>query len=104
MPRAERRFWLCPRGHVIGEVKHLVVGESRVRALQVYEISAVTVGLAEQSGHRPIRARVIGDVDGIRCTVDGCGCTRDWHLGEDAFAEMMARVVARRAAAAALEA
>lgn len=85
MPANERRFWKCKRGHIIGEIKRIRKGEGHVRALWVYEES---VSEAPEE-IPPLRAKVTGDADEIRCTVKDCGCTRDWHIGEDGIGQLM---------------
>lgn len=85
MSAKERRFWKCRNGHIVGEVKKLVFGERRVRALMLYEQSA-----AEPPAELPpVRLRLIGDADAIACTVPECGCQRDWHIGQDALDELL---------------
>lgn len=92
MPAKERRFWKCANGHVIGEVKYLVFGARRARALMLYEESA-----AEPPAELPrLRLRLIGDADEIACTVAGCGCRRDWHIGQDALDELLSNRDERR--------
>lgn len=87
MPAKERRFWKCDNGHVIGEVKHVVMGDRRIRALMLYEHSTEK----QPAELPPLRLRLIGDAEQIGCTVLGCGCVRDWHIGQDALDELMSK-------------
>jgi hypothetical protein len=92
MPARERRFW--PRAevheHILGEIRWVEVGRSRVRALWQYEQS---VERNQEPDDLPdTRSRIIGDVDAICCTI----CKRpvaDWHIGEDAMEILISRVI-----------
>lgn len=83
MPANERRFWPRPQkdDHFLGEVKRIKVGEREVLALMLYETS---VGRGDEPAALPVlRGKVIGSMDGIRCTI--CGRVHDWIIGEDAM-------------------
>ena len=88
MPANERRFWWCQRGHIMGEVQRVTYGAGKVRALMLYEQSVDKDNVPDELP--PLRGRVIGDMDQIACTYPNCGHTRDWHIGEDAYQQMMA--------------
>ena len=92
MPAHERRFW--PRAdvhqHVLGELAHVYIGQTRVRALMLYEIS---VERDQVPAELPIlRGKVIGDMDQLSCTL--CGRpVADWHIGEDAIEALINRAM-----------
>ena len=91
MPANERRFWICEHGHVMGEIKSIVVNSRTVRALMLYERS---VYLNDLPVDMPtLRGKVIGSVYAIRCTI--CGRTRDWIIGEDGMQALLSRVSPR---------
>lgn len=85
MPANERRLWWCPKGHIMGEIKKIKVGEHTVRALMLYERSLEP---AEVPPAMPaLRGKVIGSMDAIRCTI--CEHTRDWIIGADGLKELL---------------
>ncbi len=85
MPANERRLWWCPKGHIMGEIKRVVVGEHQVRALMLYEKS---VEQADVPASLPaLRGKVIGSMDDIQCTV--CNHKRDWIIGQDGMQELL---------------
>lgn len=91
MPANEHRFWICEHGHLLGEIKSIVVNGRNVRALMLYEQS---VYLNELPAEMPVlRGKVIGSMDAIRCTI--CGRTRDWIIGEDGMQALLGRVSQR---------
>lgn len=90
MPANERRLWAGKCGHILGEIKRVVLGEHRVRALMLYEMSV----LQAPEVMPLLRGKVIGSMDAIRCTI--CGRERDWILGEDAMQELLSRVAGGR--------
>ena len=94
MPASERRPWLAPCKHYVGEVRY-VTRESgiRVRALMVYEVSTVELPAIMP----PVRLKVIGDCLEIKCTI--CGAVRDWYLGEDGLRELLEKRKKRRSQA-----
>ena len=95
MAANERKFWKCENGHILGEVKKLVFGETRIRALMLYEQST-----EEPPAELPaLRLRLIGDADSIACTIPECGCFRDWHIGQDALDELLSKRMEHRVAA-----
>lgn len=91
MPANERRFWpaIAKHEHVLGEVKTILIGNTRVRALMLYEAS---VQREQVPAELPaLRGRVVGDMDQIRCTI--CGRpVADWLIGEDALEALIERV------------
>jgi hypothetical protein len=92
MPASERRFWPRPvvHEHVLGEVVFVYLGQTRIRALMLYEHSV-------ERDHAPLalpelRGRLIGDMDDIICTI--CGRpVANWHLGEDALEALLSAVL-----------
>jgi len=92
MPANERRLWPRPaiHEHVLGEVKFVFIGQSRVRALMLYEHSVDRNAVPDEMPQ--IRGRLTGgDMDEIRCTI----CKRpvaDWHIGEDAMEALLSSV------------
>lgn len=92
MPANERRFWPRPdiHTHVLGEVAHVYIGQTRVRALMLYETSVARDQVPEELPS--LRGKVIGDVDAIICSI--CGQpVADWHIGEDAMEVLISRVI-----------
>lgn len=92
MPANERRFWPRPdvHDHVLGEVVYVFIGQTRVRALALYETSVEREQVPEELP--PLRGKVIGDVDAIVCSI--CGTpVADWHIGEDAMEILINRVI-----------
>lgn len=88
MPANERRLWWCPKGHVMGEVKKLTVGQHKVRALMLYEKS---LEAADVPPSLPaLRGKVIGSMDDICCTL--CGRTRDWVIGQDGIEGLLSHL------------
>lgn len=87
MPANERRLWWCPKGHIMGEVKKVTVGQHRVRALMLYEQSVESANVPPALP--ALRGKVIGSMDDICCTL--CGRTRDWIIGEDGMQELLSR-------------
>lgn len=88
MPANERRLWWCPKGHIMGEVKKVTVGQHRVRALMLYEKS---VDPADVPPSLPaLRGKVIGSMDNICCTI--CEHTRNWIVGEDAMIQLLSKL------------
>ena len=94
MPKSERRPWLAPCKHVVGEVKYVMRDSGvRVRALMVYEVSVL-----ELPAVLPLlRMKTIGDALEIKCTI--CGAVRDWYLGEDGLRELLEKRKKRRSQA-----
>lgn len=92
MPANERRFWPRPdvHRHVLGELAHMYIGQTRVRALMLYETS---VERDQVPAELPsLRGKVIGDVDGLICTL--CGeSVADWHIADDAMEALISRVM-----------
>ena len=86
MPANERRFWRAGCGHILGETKRVASGTGTARALMLYESSVEQ----EPAELPPLRGRVIGSMDAIRCTL--CGRQRDWIIGEDALSGLIERV------------
>jgi hypothetical protein len=86
----DRRFWPHPEEdkHILGEIRCVVVGKARVRALMLYDAS-VGRGV-EPSAETQLRGKVIGSMDAIRCTI--CGKVHDWIIGQDAMDELISRV------------
>lgn len=92
MPASERRFWPRPdvHAHVLGEVVHVFIGQTRVRALALYETSVQRDLVPAELPS--LRGKVIGDVDAITCSI--CGQpVADWHIGEDAMEVLISRVI-----------
>lgn len=90
-----RRYWCCPRGHVLGEVKRVVIGANagvKVSALMLYETSTIY----KPQSLPALRGRVVGEMRDIKCTVPGCGATRDWLIGEDAMSALLERFQSRK--------
>jgi hypothetical protein len=92
MPANDRRPWpsLTKHQHVLGEVKIVMIGQSKVRALMLYEQSVERDQLPAELPE--LRGRVIGDQDRIRCTI----CQRpvaDWLIGEDGLEALLERVM-----------
>lgn len=92
MPANEPRPWPRPavHAHVLGVVKLMMIGRTRVHALFLFEQS---VERDQVPAETPVlRSRIIGDVDNVRCTI--CGRpVADWHLGEDALEALLERVL-----------
>lgn len=93
MPAGERRLW--PRtdvhAHVLGEVVWVYVGQTRVRALALYETSVERDQVPDVMPDLRVEA-IIGDSDRIACTI--CGRpVADWHIGEDAMEALLNRIV-----------
>lgn len=86
MPSNERKLKWCKHGHVIGEIKKITFGETRVRALMLYEQSVELCDVPDELP--PLRARLVGSSSEITCTI--CKATLDWIIGQDAFNELMA--------------
>jgi hypothetical protein len=91
MPAGERRLWWCRHGHVLGEVKHALVGQRRVRALMLYEVSVLLENVPAELP--TLRGRVTAGMDDIRCTI--CGAVKSWEVGEDALEALFERRQAR---------
>lgn len=90
MPASERRFWWCKKGHIMGEIKTVAVSGGRVRALMLYETSIALQDVPDDLP--PLRARIIGSAEQIKCTFPGCDHTRDWIIGEDGMRQLLASV------------
>lgn len=90
MPANERRFWVGKCGHVMGEIRRVMVGEHhKVRALWLYRHSVREANDVSEE-LPPKRMLIIGTVNEIECTI--CGCTRDWILGEDGLKQILDEV------------
>lgn len=92
MPANDRRLWPNKKihQHVLGEIRYVLSGQRRVRALMLYETSVEREQIPDDLP--PLRGRVIGDQDQIRCTI----CKRpvaDWLIGEDALDALLERVM-----------
>jgi hypothetical protein len=84
MPANERRLWPRPviHQHVLGEVVRANVGQYQARVLMIYEQSVERDAVPAEMP--PTRGRLLGDMQGIRCTI--CNqAVADWHVGEDAM-------------------
>ena len=88
MPANERRLWWCPKGHIMGEIKRVQVGEHRVRALMLYETSVDALDVP--ASLPALRGRVVGSMDEIQCTI--CKHKRDWIIGQDGMQELLSHV------------
>lgn len=92
MPANERRFWprLDVHRHVLGELAYMYIGQTRVRALMLYETSVERDQIPAELP--TLRGKVIGDVDGLVCTL--CGkSVADWHISDDAIEALISRVM-----------
>jgi len=90
MPANDRKLWPRPaiHEHVLGEVKRVCVEQCSVLVLMVYEQSVERDAVPDELP--PLRGRLLGDMDGIRCTI--CGReVADWHVGEDAMEVLLSR-------------
>jgi hypothetical protein len=92
MPANERRFWPRPEvhHHVLGEVVNVYIGQTRVRALALYETSLERDRYPDTLP--VLRGKLIGDMDEIACTICGQPVV-DWHIGEDAMEILISRVI-----------
>lgn len=72
----------------MGEIKKVTVGQNRVRALMLYEVSV------EQNNVPPslpaLRGKVVGSMEEIQCTI--CKYKRDWIIGQDGMQELLSHV------------
>jgi hypothetical protein len=89
MPAGDRRFWPRPEKdrHILGEIRCVTVGETKVQALMLYE-SSFGRG-CEPPEDVALRGKVIGSMDAIRCTI--CGKVHDWIIGQDAVNELLSK-------------
>jgi hypothetical protein len=93
MPANERRLWPAEKKHthVLGEVRYVMNGQTRVRALMLYERSVERDAVPKELP--PLRGRLTGgDMDEIYCTI----CHRpvaDWLIGDDAMEALLERVI-----------
>jgi hypothetical protein len=90
----KRRYWCCPRGHILGEVRRVAIGAEsgiKVGTLMLYETSATY----KPQSLPVLRGKVVGEMRDIKCTVPGCGAIRDWMIGEDAMSALMERIRSR---------
>ena len=68
--------WLCPSGHVLGSVER--IQETRRRYLKLYR---------QADNPASVIAEITGPVANITCSI--CGCTRDWHIGEESIQDLL---------------
>lgn len=71
----------------MGEVRRVMIGSQngiKVGTLMLYETSA----LYKPQSLPTLRGKVVGEMREIKCTVPGCGATRDWLIGEDALSAL----------------
>lgn len=89
MPAGGRCFWPRPEEdrHILGEIRCVIVGETKVRALMLYEMSFGRG--CEPPENTPLRGKLIGSMDAIRCTL--CGRVHDWIIGQDAIDELLSK-------------
>lgn len=93
MPANDRRLWPNEKTHqhVLGEIRHVMIGERRVRALMLYEMSVERDAVPKELPR--LRGRLTGgDMDEIYCTI----CKRpvaDWLIGDDAMEALLERVI-----------
>ncbi len=89
-PTENRRYWPRPEEdrHILGEIRCIMVGETQVKALMLYETSHGRGG--EPPVLTQLRGKVVGSMDAIRCTI--CGKVHDWIIGQDALDELLSKV------------
>ena len=66
--------WICPSGHVLGEVNRL----NNVRHLVLFRYAGQPQDVA---------AVITGPAYGITCSI--CGCKRNWFIGDEAIHELL---------------
>jgi hypothetical protein len=94
MPATDRKPWPRPviHEHVLGEVVRVNVGQYQARVLMIYEQSVERNSIPD--GLPPLRGRLLGDMDGVRCTI--CGReVANWHVGEDAMQALLSLVTSQ---------
>ncbi len=89
MSAGDRCFWPCPEKdrHILGEIRCVTVGETKVRALMLYE-SSFGRG-CEPPEDTPLRGKLIGGMKDIRCSI--CGRVHNWIIGQDAIDELISK-------------
>jgi len=71
--------WLCPSGHTLGEINTCKADSGvKVRKLYLYR---------QADNPADVIAEITGPVVNIACSI--CGCTRDWHIGDEAIQELL---------------
>ena len=78
-----------PESHIIGELRYVLEEGKRVSALALYEASLPTN--SNPPDEPEIRAEIIGDARGIKCTQSDCYRAKRWVLGRQSFMQLQQR-------------
>ena len=89
------KHWTCENGHVLGVIRrdkaHTDSGrEFWVSRLMLFR-EAVDLETV-QPENVDVMALIEGTTLDVRCSVPGCGCSRTWWAGDDAYERLRERM------------
>lgn len=87
--------WTCANGHVLGVIRRDRDVTENGREFWVSRLMLFRQAVdleAVRAENVDVMALIEGTTLDVKCSVPGCGCSRTWWAGDDAYERLMERV------------